>query len=266
MRIVECLQLRHSFGDTRALDGVSLAVASGESFALLGRNGAGKSTTFNILCTMLRPTGGSVRILGLDARRQRARIRGAIGVAFQEAALDERLTVRETLEIHAVLHGAGRRERRHLVDESLAVSALQDVQHRLVGACSGGMRRRLELARAQLHGPRILFLDEPTLGLDPHGRRDLWERITAARSRGLTVFMTTQQLHEAEHCTRVGILEHGRLIAVGSPDQLRSQIPDRSGGTLEDVFISLTGGGHADRITNEPATEMSDAASGNPAP
>ncbi|WP_018461940.1 ABC transporter ATP-binding protein [Thermus oshimai] len=241
MVAIECRALERRFGPVTAVEGLSFAVASGELFALLGPNGAGKTTTLHMLITLLEPTSGEARVLGFDVVREAAEVRARIGVVFQEPALDERLTAWENLEIHAYLYGLPRREIPSRVEEALRWASLEGAASRPVRTFSGGMKRRLELARALMHGPQVLFLDEPTLGLDPQGRRHLWESIAALRGRGLTVFLTTHYLVEAEACDRVGIIDQGRLVALGSPAELKRQVLDTPEGSLEEVFIALTG-------------------------
>lgn len=238
---IDARDLVRSFGRVEAVSGVSFSVAQGEFFALLGPNGAGKTTTVQMLTTLLRPSSGSARVFGNDTIERSARVRSALGMVFQEPALDDRLTAGENLEIHGALYRIPRSELRERVGEALDWAALAEVGTRTVRSFSGGMKRRLELARALMHRPRLLFLDEPTLGLDPQGRRHLWERIERLRGQGLTVFMTTHYLQEAEACDRVGIIDGGKLIALGTPTELKEQAGAGSGASLEDVFIELTG-------------------------
>ncbi len=233
--------LGRRYGDVVAVESVTLDIAPGEFFALLGPNGAGKSTTLHMLTTLVRPSAGTATVMGFDVVRRAADVRRALGMVFQDPALDERLTARENLEIHAVLYGIRRRDRRGAIDHALEWAALADAGDRRVRSFSGGMKRRLELARALMHSPSVLFLDEPTIGLDPQGRRHLWERIAALREGGMTVLMTTHNLPEAEACDRVGIIDAGRLIAVGPPAELVRANGDHEGADLEDVFIALTG-------------------------
>lgn len=233
--------LTRSFGAVEAVSGVSFEVAPGEFFALLGPNGAGKTTTLQMLSTLLRSSAGSARVFGADTVRQAAQVRSTLGVVFQEPALDDSLTAGENLQIHAALYGIPASEVRARISEALEWGALTEVGNRIVRSFSGGMKRRLELARALMHRPRLLFLDEPTLGLDPQGRRNLWERIEQLRGQGLTVFMTTHYLLEAEACDRVGIIDGGQLVALGSPDELKRQLGRGADVSLEDVFIELTG-------------------------
>jgi ABC-2 type transport system ATP-binding protein len=241
MTAIECQDLGRRFGKVTAVEGVSFGVKEAEFFALLGPNGAGKSTTLHMLTTMLEPSTGHARVLGFDVRRQAHEVRSTIGIVFQEPALDDRLTARENLEIHAVLYGLLRTQVKVRVERALEWATLTEAAPRLVRTFSGGMKRRLELARALMHEPKVLFLDEPTLGLDPQGRRHLWEHIAALRQEGLTVFMTTHNLQEAESCDRVGIIDQGRLIALGAPAELKAKVGGSKERSLEDVFIELTG-------------------------
>jgi ABC-2 type transport system ATP-binding protein len=243
---VEAVDLSRRFGKVEAVSGVSFDVGSGEFFALLGPNGAGKTTTLQMLTTLLRPTSGTARVFGADIAKQPAIVRSTLGMVFQEPALDDRLTARENLEMHGALYRIPRRELRARVDEALEWGALSDAAKRPVRSFSGGMKRRLELGRALMHRPSLLFLDEPTLGLDPQGRRHLWERIERLRGQGLTVFMTTHYLQEAEACDRVGIIDGGRLIALGTPADLIRRVGGGPETSLEDVFIELTGRGLRD--------------------
>jgi ABC-2 type transport system ATP-binding protein len=238
---VEAENLVRVFGRVTAVAGVSFDVRQGEFFALLGPNGAGKTTTLQMLSTLLRPTSGTARIFGADVVRQPAAVRLGLGMVFQEPALDDRLTAPENLRIHAALYRIPRAEVAERVREALAWGELTEVASRTLRSFSGGMKRRLELARALMHRPRLLFLDEPTLGLDPQGRRHLWDRIEQLRDQGLTVLMTTHYLQEAEACDRVGIIDDGRLIALGTPSDLKAGAAGGPQATLEDVFIELTG-------------------------
>ncbi|RIH87549.1 ABC transporter ATP-binding protein [Calidithermus roseus] len=241
MLIVECHELGRRFGAAVAVEGLSFSVAEGELFAFLGPNGAGKTTTLHMLTTMLEPTSGWARVAGFDVVRQAPAVRESIGVVFQEPALDERLNARENLEIHAVLYGLRGPRLKEAIAQALEWASLAEVAHRPVRTFSGGMKRRLELARALMHTPKILFLDEPTLGLDPQGRRHLWERIATLRGQGLTVFMTTHYLQEAEACDRVGIIDQGHLIALDTPAALKLKVLGKAEGSLEEVFLELTG-------------------------
>lgn len=239
-------ELGRRYGDVVAVDSVSFTVAPGEFFALLGPNGAGKTTTLHMLTTLVVPTSGSATVMGHDVVKESAAVRRGLGMVFQDPALDDRLTAWENLEIHAVIYGVQRPDRNKAIELALEWASLSEVGKRKVREFSGGMKRRLELVRALMHGPRILFLDEPTLGLDPQGRRHLWERIDALREQGMTVMMTTHNLPEAEACDRIGIMDHGRLVTVGAPRELIAQHATAAGkpredADLEDVFIALTG-------------------------
>ena len=218
--------VREFKGSVRAVDGIDLRVDPGEIYGFLGPNGAGKSTTVLILTTLLPPTAGSARVAGHDIARQGAQVRSAIGAALQEAALDPLLTGREHMRLQTALQGLPRAERRGRGDELLERMGLSDAADRKVGGYSGGMKRRLDLALALVHRPRILFLDEPTTGLDPQSRSDLWEEVARlAREDGVTVFLTTQYLEEADVLAdRIGIIDHGRIVATGTPEALKAEI------------------------------------------
>lgn len=236
---IECRDLVRRYGPVTAVAGITFSVARGEFFALLGPNGAGKTTTLDMLTASLRPTSGSARVLGHDVVTAAADVRRSLGMVFQDPALDRNLTARETLALHAVLYDVPRAERSERIAQALAWADLHDVADRRVGTFSGGMKRRLELARALIHRPGVLLLDEPTLRLDPQGRRTLWDKIEDLRREGMTVLMTTHYLHEAASCDRVGILDHGRFVALGSPAALIDSTPGAH--DLEAVFLALTG-------------------------
>ncbi|HZN89492.1 MAG TPA: ATP-binding cassette domain-containing protein [Thermoleophilaceae bacterium] len=210
----------------RAVDGIDLTVAAGEVYGFLGPNGAGKSTTVHMLTTLLPPTDGVARVAGHDVVKEGAAVRGAIGAALQEAALDPFLTAREHMKLQTAMHGMRGAEGRERTDELLERVGLVNAADRRVGGFSGGMKRRLDLALALVHGPRILFLDEPTTGLDPQSRKALWaevRRLTA--DDGVTVFLTTQYLEEADVLAdRVGIIDNGRIVAEGTPEALKDEI------------------------------------------
>jgi ABC-2 type transport system ATP-binding protein len=210
----------------RAVDGIDLTVAPGEIYGFLGPNGAGKSTTVHVLTTLLPPTAGAARVAGFDVVRQGAYVRDAIGVALQEAALDPLLTGREHMRLQAGMHGLGRAEGNRRSDALLERVGLSDAADRRVGGYSGGMKRRLDLALALVHEPRILFLDEPTTGLDVQSRAALWDEVARlAKQQGVTVFLTTQYLEEADQLAdRVGIIDHGKLVAEGTPESLKAEI------------------------------------------
>jgi ABC-2 type transport system ATP-binding protein len=244
---IECVALVRRFGDVVAVDGVTFTVARGEFFALLGPNGAGKTTTVNVLTTLSAPSSGAARVLGYDVVDRPQDVRRSLGMVFQDPALDDSLTARETLALHAVLYDVPRSLRRDRIGRALSWATLEGAADRRVRTFSGGMKRRLELARALVHEPGVLLLDEPTLRLDPQGRRNLWDRIEDLRRDGMTVLMTTHYLHEAASCDRVGILDHGRLVAIGAPGDLVAAMP--GAGDLEAVFLALTGRA----LSDEPA-------------
>jgi ABC-2 type transport system ATP-binding protein len=210
----------------RAVDGIDLRVGPGEIYGFLGPNGAGKSTTVHMLTTLLPPTAGTARVAGFDVVKEGPQVRKAIGAALQEAALDPFLTGREHLRLQTAMHGITGEERRRRSDELLSRVGLTEAADRKVKGYSGGMKRRLDLALALVHRPRILFLDEPTTGLDIQSRTALWSEVgRLAKDEGVTVFLTTQYLEEADVLAdRVGIIDHGRIVAEGTPEQLKAEI------------------------------------------
>ncbi|MFD7631046.1 ATP-binding cassette domain-containing protein [Streptomyces sp. NPDC059851] len=212
---------------THALRGLDLDVHQGETFAFLGPNGAGKSTTISLLCALARPTAGRATVAGADVLTQPDRVRRRVGMLFQHSAVDPDLTAEQNLHIHARLYGMRRRDARRRATETLEMVGLADRRRSPVRTLSGGMRRRLELARGLLHAPDVLFLDEPTTGLDPHARAQVWEHLRALRDRhGTTLFVTTHYLEEAENCDRLAIIDGGRLVARGTPSALKAAIGD----------------------------------------
>jgi len=223
--IIKVEDLRRRFGPLDAVKGVSFEVAQGEVFGFLGPNGAGKTTTINMLCTLLRPSSGRASVNGFDVLSQRSDVRRSIGLVFQQPTLDETLTAEQNLRFHAHAYGmpANLRERR--IRELLSMVELWDRRKSRVRTFSGGMKRRLEIARGLLHQPKVLFLDEPTLGLDPQTRRRIWEYLAELRTRdGLTIFLTTHYMDEAEHCDRIAVIDHGRIAALDSPANLKSAV------------------------------------------
>jgi ABC-2 type transport system ATP-binding protein len=219
-------KLVRRFKDVVAVSGIDLEIAPGEIYGFLGPNGAGKSTTVHMLTTLLPPTDGRATVAGYDVARDGPKVRAAIGAALQEAALDPFLTGREHLRLQASLHGIGGTTRRELIETLLARVGLTQAGDRKVRTYSGGMKRRLDLALALIHDPQILFLDEPTTGLDPQSRSALWDEVgRLAREEGVTVFLTTQYLEEADVLAdRVGIIDHGHIVAEGTPAQLKAEI------------------------------------------
>jgi ABC-2 type transport system ATP-binding protein len=226
---IEAVNLRKSFGDVKAVEDVSLRVEEGEIFGLLGPNGAGKTTTVRMLATLLRPDAGEVRILGMDPQRQRAEVRRAMGLALQETGLDDLATGRELLTLHARLYGLKRDEARERAEELLRHFGLEEAADRRVGEYSGGMRRKIDLASALVHRPRVLFLDEPTVGLDPSARAQLWGAVRRLnREEGTTILLTTHYMEEAERLAgRLAVIARGRVIMEGDAASLKARVAKR---------------------------------------
>lgn len=238
--IISVKGLTRVFDGIRAVDGVSFSVRSGEVFGFLGPNGAGKTTTIRMLTTLLLPTAGEVSVCGYDPVASPNEVRRVFGIVFQDPSLDEELTACENMEFHGVLYSVPKELRRSRIKKLLEMVELWDRKDDLVKHFSGGMKRRLEIARGLVHHPKLLFLDEPTLGLDPQTRNHIWSYIKELnRSEGVTVFFTTHYMEEAERmANRVVIIDRGRIVADGSPAMLRSQTGADS---LEDAFIKITG-------------------------
>ncbi len=222
---VETRALSKRYGSLQAVHDVSFSVAAGEIFAFLGPNGAGKSTTISMLCTLLRPSGGAASVAGFDVARQPEAVRRHIGLVFQEQTLDDHLTAEENLRFHAVLYHVPAERVAERISRVLELVALGDRRRDVVSTFSGGMARRLEIARAMLHTPAVLFLDEPTVGLDPQTRALIWDDILRMREEeGVTVFLTTHYMDEADHAGRVAIIDHGQIVALDTPDALRRSV------------------------------------------
>lgn len=219
-------KLTKNFNGLRAVDGISFSVRAGELFGLLGPNGAGKTTTINMLSTLLRPSSGRAEVAGFDVTRARDAVRKSIGIVFQEPALDTKLTGRENLEFHAMMYGLSKEMRRQRIGEVLRLVELEDKQDVLVENYSGGMKRRLEIARGFVHRPKVLFLDEPTLGLDAQTRRNIWDYIRKLNEEsGVTIILTTHYMDEADYlCHRVAIMDHGKFVALDTPSRLKDII------------------------------------------
>jgi ABC-2 type transport system ATP-binding protein len=214
-----------TFGEIEAVRGVSFQVAAGEVFGFLGPNGAGKSTTINMLCTLLKPTSGSARVAGHDVVRERDDVRRNIGLVFQDPTLDGYLTAEQNLKLHAELYGVQSDLVAPRMRQVLKMVGLWERRDGTVSTFSGGMRRRLEIARGLMHSPRVLFLDEPTIGLDPQTRRSIWTYIRQLQKREeITIFMTTHYMDEAEWCDRIAIMDHGEIVALDHPETLKAQV------------------------------------------
>jgi len=225
MSMIQVENLVKKFGTITAVDDVSFEVDEGAIFGFLGPNGAGKTTTINILCTLLAPTSGKAYINSYDCDRESSKVRNAIGIVFQDSSLDKDLTARENLMFHAYLYRVEKAERKQRIDDALRFVDLTDRADDLVKKFSGGMKRRLEVARGLIHRPKVLFLDEPTLGLDPQSRANLWEFITTLpKLHKVTIFMTTHYMEEAEVCDKIAIIDKGRIIASGTPAELKKII------------------------------------------
>jgi ABC-2 type transport system ATP-binding protein len=222
--VIEARGLEKRFGSVEAVRGIDLEVRRGEIFGFLGPNGAGKSTTINILCTLLRPTAGSASVAGYDVVRQPNEVRSRLGLVFQDPSLDVQLTARENLAFHAVLYGVPAAERARRIADVLEMVQLTDRADSMVLTYSGGMKRRLEIARGMLHTPEVLFLDEPTIGLDTQTRRHIWGYLNELPKRGVTIFMTTHYMEEAEYCDRIAIIDHGKIQAVDTPEKLKGMV------------------------------------------
>src|SRR3954466_16383591 len=223
--MIKVKNLTKKFGDVLAVDDVSFDVPAGEVFAFLGPNGAGKTTTIKMLTTLLRPTGGKIEIDGLDPRTRSHEVRKRFGIVFQDPSLDQELTAFENMDLHGVLYHVPRKIRHERTEMLLKLFELWERRKDYVKKFSGGMKRRLEIARGFLHTPKILFLDEPTLGLDPQSRNQLWTHVkNLNRDEGVTVFLTTHYMDEAERVAgRIAVINHGRIVARGSPAELKAQ-------------------------------------------
>jgi len=238
-----------SFGQVTAVGGISFDVHPGEIFAFLGPNGAGKTTTIQMLTTLLRPTSGSIAIDGLDPAAKPLEVRKRFGIVFQDPSLDHELTAYENMDLHGVLYHVPRKVRVERIQSLLTLFELWDRRDARVKTFSGGMKRRLEIARGFLHTPKILFLDEPTLGLDPQSRNQLWNHVRRLNeAEGTTVFLTTHYMDEAERVAhRIAIIDHGKIVAQGTPDELKKQTSTES---LEGAFLALTGTTIRDETAN----------------
>jgi len=226
MEVIKTDRLTKRFGNITAVEGLELEIEAGEVFGLLGPNGAGKTTTISMLCTILRPTSGTASVAGFDIITQPSKVRENIGIVFQEPSVDDLLTARENLQLHCMLYRIPPSERGRRIADMLELVGLSERADDQVRTYSGGMRRRLEIARGLLHKPKVLFLDEPTLGLDPASRKHIWDYIQALAEDGeTTIVLTTHYMEEADLlCDRVGIIDNGRIIALGTPRELKRRV------------------------------------------
>jgi ABC-2 type transport system ATP-binding protein len=249
--MIRVQSLVKNFGNIQAVRDISFEVNAGEIFAFLGPNGAGKTTTIKMLTTLLKPTSGTVELDGLDPTAAQSEARKRFGIVFQDPSLDDQLTAYENMDLHAALYKVPRNVRKERIERLLRLFELWERRKDEVKKFSGGMKRRLEIARSLLHTPKIIFLDEPTLGLDPQTRNQLWTHVKKLnQDDGVTVFLTTHYMEEAERVAqRVAIIDHGRIVAQGTPSELKEQTNAQS---LEQAFLALTGSS----IRDEDATSL----------
>lgn len=251
MPIIQVKNLVKKFGEFTAVNDVSFSVEKGEIFAFLGPNGAGKSTTIKMLTTLLSPSAGSIQVNGSNPEEDADAVRHSFGIVFQDPSLDDDLTALENMEFHGVLYSVPAKMRRERIEALMKFVDLWDRRNSLVKEFSGGMKRRLEIARGLLHHPKIIFLDEPTLGLDPQTRNHMWNYLRELnKAEGITVFFTTHYMEEAEKMAqRIAVIDHGKIIASGTAEELKSQTGTNS---LEEAFLKLTG----DTIRDEDASSV----------
>lgn len=237
---MEITKVTKKFDKFTAVDAISFVVPKGEIFAFLGPNGAGKTTTIKMLTTLLHPTSGKIKVNGFDPVTQQKDVRNSFGIVFQDLSLDDELTAYENLEFHGVFYHVPKEIRKKRIEELLKFVGLWDRKDSMVKTFSGGMKRRLEIARGLIHHPKILFLDEPTLGLDPQTRNGMWQYIKSlSQKEGMTVFFTTHYMEEAERvASTIAIIDHGKIIKQGSPQELKKVTKTKS---LEEAFLKLTG-------------------------
>jgi len=248
--MIEVSDLTKTFGDVTAVDAISFSVAPGEIFGFLGPNGAGKSTTIKMLTTLLRPTSGAIRVNGIDPQRDSLAVRRSFGIVFQDPSLDDQLTAQENMEIHGALYKV--KDAKPKIEKLLKFVELYDRRKTQVQKFSGGMKRRLEIARGLLHHPTIIFLDEPTLGLDPQTRNQMWAYLhDMNKNLGTTIFFTTHYMDEADrNAQRIAIIDAGKIVAMGSPAEVKSS---QGAETLEDAFLAITG--HSIREEDASSTD-----------
>jgi ABC-2 type transport system ATP-binding protein len=240
MSIIEVKNLTKKFGSFTAVNDISFTVEQGEIFAFLGPNGAGKTTTIKMLTTLLDPTHGEVKINNFNLKNERDDVRRSFGIVFQDPSLDDELTAYENMEFHAILYGHNKADRAPRIEELLKLVDLWDRKTDMVKNFSGGMKRRLEIARSLIHTPKIIFLDEPTVGLDPQTRNHIWSYVVnLSKKEGVTVFLTTHYMEEADKMAdRVVVIDHGKVIGAGTPTELKTSTSTNS---LEEAFLKLTG-------------------------
>ncbi len=241
---IEVKNLTKEYKGFQAVKGVTFAVKKGEIFGFVGPNGAGKTTTISMLCTLLHPTGGEAKVNGHDVVHEQSEVRSSIGIIFQDPALDVELTAWENLYFHAKMYNVPKQVFKSRATELLEFVELSDRANKAVKTFSGGMKRRLEIARGLLHHPKVLFLDEPTIGLDPQTRNSIWEYLKALRDKEqITIFATTHYLPETDNCDRIAIIDQGELVALASPAKLKQHFKAKS---MDEVFIKSTGHGIRD--------------------
>ncbi|WP_075859449.1 ATP-binding cassette domain-containing protein [Carboxydothermus pertinax] len=266
MAAIEVTGLTKRFKEVEAVKGVDLTVYEGEVFGFLGPNGAGKTTTISMLCTILKPDGGKGHVAGFDLWREKDKVRQNIGLVFQDPTLDRNLTAYENLWFHALIYNIPTRERRERIEMVLKMVELYERKDSLVQTFSGGMKRRLEIARGLLHHPKILFLDEPTIGLDPQTRAHIWDYIHKIRKeKGITIFLTTHYMDEAENCDRIAVIDQGRIIALDTPQNLKKMVGNNivyinsmeASGII--IFIKEKFNLEAKLIKNQVVVEVTDA-------
>ena len=237
--IIKVENLTKRYNGLTAVDSINFSIKKGEIFGFLGPNGAGKTTTISILCTLLKPTAGKAWVACCDVTKEPNRVRKEIGIIFQDPSLDDRLTAEDNLRFHGYLYNMDHEMIKKRIEEVMTLVELYDRRKDYVKKFSGGMKRRLEIARGLMHRPKLLFLDEPTLGLDPQTRVHIWDYILKMKKEtGLSVFMTTHYMQEAEVCDRIAIIDHGKIVDLDSPAQLKEKHGES---TLEGVFLKLTG-------------------------
>ena len=250
--IIEVKDLIKKYKDCTAVDGISFSVGRGEFFGFVGPNGAGKTTTISILSTLLAPTSGTVMVNDFDVAKQTNQVRSSIGIIFQDPALDVELTAWENLWLHAKLYDVPKDKFEERAKELLELVDMVEWKNKIVRSFSGGMKRRLEVVRGLLHHPKVLFLDEPTIGLDPQTRALIWQYLKNLRAKeDITVFVTTHYLPETENCDHIAIMDKGKIIAYGSPEELKTQFNQHS---MDGVFIEVTGHGIRDEELSADAT------------